>query len=234
MSTAATAKPNIGETLISARPLAEYRAMFDLSDDMLRSGRILDCPGGAASFGAEVRAMGAEVVSVDPMYAAPAAEMAARARADVVRGNEFVRANIERYVWSFFDGAAEHLAMRGAGCERFVADRARNPDPYVTAALADLPFADGAFTLALSSHLLFTYADRLSHDFHVSALRELVRVSPRQVRVYPLVDIAADPYPRMDRLRLDLEAHGVSSEIRVVPYEFQRGANRMMVLSAGT
>ena len=35
----------------------------------------------------------------------------------------------------------------------------------MTAALPDLPFPDDAFDLVLSSHLLFTYADRLDADF---------------------------------------------------------------------
>ena len=40
---------DIGPYLVSARSAAEYRAMFALTDDDLR-GRVLDCPGGGASF----------------------------------------------------------------------------------------------------------------------------------------------------------------------------------------
>ena len=228
-----TTTPDIGETIVSARPLAEYVAMFDLDDEALGRRPILDCPGGASSFAAEVRARGGEVTSVDPLYALPPEVFAARARADVRRSNRFVRDNIERYVWPFFSSLDDPLARRGAGCERFIADRTASPDAYVAAALPTLPFADDAFALVLSSHLMFSYADRLDHGFHLDALRELARVCAGEVRVYPLVDVGAAPYPRLADLRETLLAEGLNSELRRVPYEFQRGADRMLVLTSG-
>ena len=59
-------------------------------------------------------------------------------------------------------------------------------------------------TLALSGNPLFTYADRLSFDDHVIALRELLRVS-EEVRVFPLIDITGVQYPHLDALRSALE-----------------------------
>lgn len=224
--------PSIGRMLVSARPLAEYRAMFDLDEDALRGRRILDCPGGCASFGAEARALGARVTSVYPVYAIDPETLAERARADVARGNRFVRDNLRRYTWPYFESPEAHMRHRTEGCERFIADRAAHPEAYVAASLPALPFGDDAFDLALSSHLLFTYADRLGHGFHVAALRELARVSAGEVRVYPLVDVTAAPYPRLEELRADLSEAGVVSEVRRVPYEFQRGADSMLVLSA--
>lgn len=228
----ATERPSVGRMLVSARPLAEYRAMFDLDDETLRGSRILDCPGGCASFAAEARDLGARVTSVDPVYATDPDALAERARADVARGNRFVRENIGRYTWPYFESPEAHMRHRTEGCERFVADRAANPEAYVAGSLPALPFDDDAFDLALTSHLLFTYADRLGHAFHVRSLRELARVSAGEVRAYPLVDVAALPYPRLDELRADLRDAGLESEVRRVPYEFQRGADRMLVVSA--
>lgn len=229
-----TLPPDVGETLVSARPLVEYLAMFDLEESALPGRRILDCPGGAASFAAEARALGAEVVCVDPLYAIPHERLAARARSDVARGNRFVRDNADRYVWPFFASADDHSRLRGEGCERWAADRARNPEHYLAGALPDLPFADASFDLVLSSHLLFTYADRLDHAFHLAALLELARVCTGEVRVYPLVDLLAVEYARLEELRAELAGAGMPSEVRRVPYEFQRGANRMLVLRPGT
>ena len=61
---------SFGDVLVSARSLAEYRAMFDLTDDDL-AGSVLDCPGGAASFTAEARRQGLDVTAVDPTYPPP-------------------------------------------------------------------------------------------------------------------------------------------------------------------
>ena len=45
-----------------------------------------------------------------------------------------------------------------------------------------------------SSHLLFSYADRLDRAFHVASLRELARVG-REVRVFPLVPMGMTESP---------------------------------------
>ena len=59
---------------------------------------------------------------------------------------------------------------------------------YVPAALPHLPFADGAFDLALCSFLFFLRPERHSISFHVDGLSELVRVA-REVRVFPILQV---------------------------------------------
>ena len=49
----------------------------------------------------------------------------------------------------------------------------------------------------LSSHFLFTYADRLDLEFHRAALRELHRVARREVRVFPLLEQGGRPVPAL-------------------------------------
>ncbi len=222
--------PDHGATLISARPLAEYRGMFDLRDADL-AGRILDCPGGGASFVAEATARGVDAIAVDPAYSRSAAELAPLVLEEVDRGNRYVIDNPDLYVWTFFRDAGHHRELRREGARRFAEHYALDPERYIPAELPDLPFADDAFDLVLSSYLLFTYADRLDDDFHLRALREMARVARREVRAYPLLDIRAVPYPRLDRLRARLGAAGVDSEVRGVPYEFQAGATTMLVLA---
>lgn len=205
--------------------------MFDLTDADLLAGPVLDCPGGGASFAAEARALGADVISVDPLYAVPAKELAGRTLRDTHRSSEFIGENLERYVWTFFRSRDHHLEHRRGGTRIFATDIVEHPELYVAAELPELPFEDRQFTLALSSHLLFTYADRLDFDFHFEALTELARVA-EQVRAYPLVDYGAHRYAEIDELRARLETHGLTSEVRRVPYEFQRSANEMLVLSS--
>ncbi|MEU0503188.1 hypothetical protein [Nocardia sp. NPDC005998] len=81
-----THQPNIDaldEFLISARSLAEYRAIFTLTDADL-DGHILDRPGGAASFTAEASELGATVIAADPIYARPAEQLRALTRSETV------------------------------------------------------------------------------------------------------------------------------------------------------
>lgn len=81
----------------------------------------------------------------------------------------------------------------------------------------------------LCSHLLFSWADQLDSTWHRAALAELVRVARRQVRIYPLVvQGTGEPVSFLDDLRAELDATGHRSQLRQVPYRFQRRADRML------
>ena len=100
--------------------------------------------------------------------------------------------------------------------------------------MPELPFPDGAVDLVLSSHLLFTYADRLDEGFHRAALLEMARVSRREVRVFPLVDQAGAALPvLLDRVLRYLAAAGVAADVIGVEAEFQRGATQLLRLRIG-
>jgi len=230
MSTHPTNPRGLGEIIITARGFDEYCAIFGLSDADLVGRVILDCPGGAGSFATRARAVGATVTSVDPAYATPVDEFLARARRDTLHGNDYTRTHPEYYVWTWFQDADIHQARRLAALDAFIADY-RGPDArYIPALLPDLPFPDRTFDLVLSAHLMFTYPDHFDRDASLAALRELVRVSRCEVRVFPLIDTTATPSTYLDDLRAALAADGVPSALRRVPYEFQRGAHTMLVL----
>jgi len=220
----------IGDYLISSRSMAEYRAMFGLTDADL-GGRILDCPGGGASFTAEAAARGTDALAVDPVYATPVDELAGRMEEELARGARWTEANAERYVWNFYGDPAGHARVRADSARAFVADRAQHPERYRAGSLPDLPFPDDDVDLVLSSHLLFTYADRLDAEFHRAALLEMLLVSRGEVRVYPVVDQAGRPLDGLiGRLVTELTSAGIEAEVSRVDYEFQRGATEMLRL----
>ncbi|MEU1544791.1 hypothetical protein [Nocardia sp. NPDC005745] len=221
-----------GGYLLTGRSLSEYRAMFALTGDDLR-GEILDCPGGAASFAAEAAALGARVVAVDPVYRLPAAELTALAAEELEHSTSHTTAAADRYVWDFYGDPDGHRLVREAAAARFAEDLRANPGRYRFGLLPALDLPDRAFDLVLSSHLLFTYADRLDFDFHLATLRELARLSCGEVRVFPLVDHAGGPLDDLlDRLRKALHTGGIRTDIAEVDFEFQRGARSMLRLTA--
>jgi hypothetical protein len=236
--------PVVGEPYVSARSLAEYRAMFGLTEADLAGGRILDCPAGAASFGAEARAAsagaeGASIVGVDPAHAMPTGALLARAADDALRASQHSCANADRYRWDgWFRSHQALLAARQEAGRRFAADfRSAGPRRgrrYLAGALPHLPFAAGSFRLTLSSHLLFVYADRLDFDFHLAAVVELVRVTEPggEVRLFPLLDPDAVRYPDLDRLRAQLERRRIATELRRVDYVVQVGGGELLVAGA--
>ncbi len=200
--------------------------MFALTDADLRR-RILDCPAGAASFVARAP----DGYACDLAYAnTPGPALLRHVQADNERLNRYIRLYPDQYRWTYFSTADQHRTTRRASAERFADDREARPGRYLPGALPNLPFADGTFELVLSSHFLFTYADRFDRDFHRAALRELVRVSSAEVRIFPLVPIALNtPYAHLDQLRAELAEDGTRTSVVDVGYEFQAGGNQMLV-----
>jgi hypothetical protein len=89
------------------------------------------------------------------------------------------------------------------------------------------------FELAVCSHLLFFYADTLSLSFHHQAIAELCRVA-HEVRIFPLPTYDAEPCPFVDSVTARLKQTGHMVSIEPVPYEFQRGGNKMLRVSRQT
>ena len=226
--------PDEGERpamLVTSRGVAEYRAMFSLTDADLR-GRVLDCSSGAASLVAYAGENGGQAVGCDPVYSLDSAQIRGLVAGSVGGARQHIVDNPERFSWRWYGAPENRAAMRSEAAAAFFADRARNPGRYIAGALPDLPFADGAFDLALCSCLLFTWVSRLDEAWHRAALMELARVAA-QVRVYPLVAAGAgEPVPFFDHLLGSLRDDGYQVSLQPVEYEFQVGAGHMLVLSA--
>lgn len=223
-----------GNVLISSRSLAEYRAMFALTDDDL-SVRILDCPSGGSSFTSEVSNLGGDVTACDAAYLGNSPDnLAAIALSETDRGNQYVRTHAEEYDWTFFADPDEHQQLRQHAAQQFAAHIRQHPGHYIPGRLPALPFPDNSFDLVLSSHLLFSYADSLDHAFHVDAISELMRVTSGELRIFPLVAIgSAEPYSQLVDLLSNLRVRGIAGRKVGVDYNFQKGANHMLVCHHG-
>ena len=104
---------------------------------------------------------------------------------------------------------------------------------YLAASLPSLPFADGSFDLALCSHFLFLYSERLDADFHAASVLELCRVA-RQVRIFPLLSLDGRRSPWIEPVCDRLRGAGHVVSLPTVDYEFQRGGNQMMEIRRGS
>jgi SAM-dependent methyltransferase len=217
--------------LVTSRAFEEYVAFFDLDIDSLRGRRVLDCSAGASSFVARACRLGVDATAVDPAYAMNPDELAEVGGHGLRDGNAIAEKFPGRFTWDWYGSVEARERMRARALAEFLLDLAEHPDRYVTGALPALPFADADFDLAVCSHLVFTWADQLGYDWHAAALLELCRVT-REVRVFPTVlQGGGDPVPFWDALMEDLRRADVNAELRRVPYEFQVGADTMLVMS---
>ncbi|HZE31948.1 MAG TPA: methyltransferase domain-containing protein [Actinoallomurus sp.] len=217
--------------LISARSYDEYVAMFDLSADDMR-GSVLDCSAGAAAFVARVNADGGCAVAVDPIYDQGADRLADLARGGLGDCLRMTRSSSEAFVWDWYGSLERRERLRQDAAETFIADVRANRGGYVAGSLPSLPFGNASFDLVVCSHLMFTWDEVFGRDWHLDAARELTRVARHEARVFPTFGHTdRGPYPDLDWLRARLRDEGITSHVRTVPYEFQRGANTMLVLT---
>ncbi len=214
------------------RSFDEYVAMFALTEAEL-SGRILGCGDGPASFNAALTRRGGHVVSVDPLYRFSRSDIRERIRRTSAEVLEQTRKNTDEFVWTSIRSVEELGRLRAAAMEEFLSDYPAGvaQKRYVDGALPHLAFPDGAFDLAVCSHLLFLYSEHLSEDFHVESIKELCRVAG-EARIFPLLELGARPSRHIEPVRARLAAAGYDVSIRTVPYEFQRGGNQMMSIKA--
>lgn len=219
---------DIDQILPWGRSLEEYTAMFALSPSDL-NGSILGCGDGPASFNLEMYLQGKNVISVDPIYRYSSLQIQERLEATYPVVMEQLCANSDRFVWKIFK-SPEHVGQhRLEAMLQFLSDfelgkEQRRYRPYE---LPILPFEDQQFDLALSSHLLFLYADQLSMRFHLRAIKEMLRVA-KEVRIFPLLTIDGMPYPQMDTICAWIEKNHHHYRIETVLYEFQSGGNRLL------
>jgi hypothetical protein len=214
------------------RSLAEYTQFFALNVPTLRRLSVLDVAAGPSSFTAEACRHGIDAVAVDPLYGSTPGELTTRAHGDYETMFAQIRAKPELFRLKSFPSFAAAEADRNAAAQRFLVDYAAHwiHGRYIGASLPRLPFFDGAFDLVLCAHLLFVYARRFDFAWHFEACRELARVSAGEVRIHPVCGPGGRRYYELARLRRELAAAGIESELRSVDYEFFVGSSSMLVL----
>jgi hypothetical protein len=212
------------------RSLDEYTRMFGLTANDL-SQRILGVGDGPASFNAEATQQQGTVISVDPIYCFTGAEILQRFDAVVDNIIGQVKATANDYVWQYHKSPDDLRHHREQAIRKFLADYdwGKQGDRYRIGELPTLPFLDGAFDLALCSHLLFLYSEHLDYEFHRSAVLEMLRVS-QEVRIFPLLTLMLARSPHLDPLPIELQQLGYQTEVVQVTYELQKGGNEMLVI----
>ena len=210
------------------RSFDEYVAMFGLTAADL-DNRILGCGDGPASFNSIMHKRGKAVVSVDPLYQFTKEEIGRRVQEAYPTIMEQLVANQAAYVWTTITSPHYLGRIRMAAMADFLEDydEGKADGRYLPHNLPSLPLQDGAFDLALCSHLLFTYSEQLSARFHLQAVLEMCRVA-KEVRIFPLLEMSGKPSRHVPAVCEALDRQGFRWAIEAVEYEFQRGSNEML------
>ena len=201
--------------------------MFNLEFEKLSKMKILDCASGASSFRAHSAENGIDVTAVDLMYTKSAEDLCIKCKEHLKILVESLKKIEDKFDWKFFSDADELQHSRNIACKEFVSDYINyKGKSYIPADIKDLPFHDGSYDLVLCSHLLFIYDHRLDYEFHLKAVKEMLRVTKGELRIYPLVKNHGVKSKFVERIMEDVS--DVKMEIVRVDYEFRKDSNEML------
>jgi hypothetical protein len=219
------------------RTLSEYLLFFNLSlDDLKKYDRIIDCPSGASSFISEVNGLfngpNKRLVVCDPLFDKNLEYLKQKGMDDVSYVIEKVQSAFLHYNWNFYKTIENLKAQRTLALTKFLSDyiQGQKEKRYLKASLPCLPFEDGSFDLVLSGHFLFTYANKFDFEFHKKSVLDLYRISSGEVRIYPIQQRSSQTYSELNKLLSLLKEHNITYRILKVPFEFQKGSNKMLCL----
>lgn len=226
---------NLERVTFYGRSLPEYSKMFllDCSDWVSKS--ILDCPSGPASFCREARGLGIEVCAVDPQYVNEPDRLLAIGSQDIDYVISKIAQTRDQRKWDYYENL-DYLKNKQFEILHSFIEEYRNywksQSNYIAASLPKLPFEDNTFDLAVSGHFLFSFQFHFSKTFTIDSLLELARVA-REVRVFPLRANEQDrnaPFADFEDIIISLRQQGLAIEVKPSAFEFQVGANQVMIL----
>ncbi len=222
----------LSEVVPWGRSYDEYVSMFSLSPLDLKQ-KILGCGDGPASFNSILSSRGGTVVSIDPAYSYSAAIIKRRIDEtyDVVL--EQTRKNKKEFIWETITSVEELGSIRMAAMTTFLKDyeTGKKEGRYIAGELPQLPFYDKEFYLALCSHFLFLYSKQLSEEFHFTSIKELCRVA-QEVRIFPVLELNPIKSRHLENVTAKLERELYDVKIKIVPYQFQKGGNEMLIIKS--
>lgn len=212
------------------RSLDEYVKMFNLTKSDLQSN-ILGVAEGPASFNAELTAKGGRVTSTDSIYIFKAKDIQNKFNAVLDEIIEQIKKSPDDWVWTYHSSPEELRTSRVHTMKLFIQDfeTHRESGRYVVGELPVLPFKNQQFDIALCSHFLFLYSDRFTEDFHITSIKEMLRVT-REIRIFPIHNLMREKSQYIESVQKTFTSERYSVEICHVEYELYKGGNEMVVI----
>jgi hypothetical protein len=135
------------------------------------------------------------------------------------------------YVWNYFKDMKALKDNREKAYRSFIEDfKKYGKKRYVPAEFPSTNFLNEQFTISLASHFLFLYEDRLDYDFHKKTILELLRITSKEIRIFPIVNLKGNRSIFIEPLRHDEDIGCYRISIRRVDYEFMKNGNEMLVI----
>ncbi len=222
---------NLKNIFLIGRTFEEYYKMFDL-DNLHKDELILDVASGVSSFCAEANAKGYNVTASDRIYISSPLEIEQKCRQDLDEVMKQLPDVADLYVWNFFKDIQALKSRREKAYKLFIEDfKNHGTKRYMPVEYPSSGFIDDQFNISLVSHLLFLYEDHINYDFHRKIILELLRITSKEIRIFPLVNLKGKKSPFVDALLHDRDFERFKISIEKVDYEFMKNGNEMMTIT---
>ena len=213
------------------RTFEEYYDMFDLNDTLLKNEIILDVASGVSSFCAQANRQGFNVTASDRIYTFSPAEIRKKCSHDLDMIIKQLPGVADLYVWNFFKDIDSLQVQREKAYKLFIEDfKNYGTKRYVPVEYPLTDFLNKQFTISLISHFLFLYEDKLNYDFHKKTIMELLRITSKEIRIFPIVNMKGERSSLVNTLMQDKDFKRFHIKIKKVGYEFMKNGNEMMVI----
>jgi len=222
---------DLKDIVLLGRTFEEYYMMFDLDDELLKNETLLDAASGVSSFCTEANGKGFNVTASDKIYYLSPDKIEAKCAQDLDSVIKQMPAVADNYLWDFFKDIQSLKAHREKAYRSFLEDfKKYGIKRYKPVEYPVTDFKDEEFTFSLVSHFLFLYEDNLDYDFHKKTILELLRISSKEIRIFPIVNFKGNKSRYIEPLMRDKDFRSLQISIKESNYEFMKNANKIMVI----
>ncbi|MBF0553963.1 MAG: hypothetical protein HQK96_05315 [Nitrospirae bacterium] len=224
-------KLELKDIVLLGRTFDEYFRAFNLRDIDLKYEKILDAASGVSSFCAEAALREINVTGSDRIYALSASTIESKCAQDLELVMAQMPAVAHLYKWEYFKGVESLKEARQRAYKLFVGDFQRHGSRYIACEYPATDFSNNQFTITLISHFLFLYDDRLDYEFHRETIKECVRITSKEIRVFPIVNLKGEQSPYIEKILNDEAFVDCTINIQTVDYNFIKNGNKMLVIA---
>ena len=224
-------KLGLKDIVLIGRTFDEYYRMFELSNINFKDEKILDVASGVSSFCSEANSKGYNVTASDKIYSFSAEKIEEKCAEDLKMVMEKLPSVADLYKWEFFENVDALKKNRERAYRLFVEDfKKMNGNRYIATEYPRTQFADKEFTISLISHFLFMYDEHLNYEFHKKTISEIIRITSKEIRIFPIVNLKGERSLFVKRLMEDSEFRDYKMTIKKVDYEFVKNGNEMLTI----
>ncbi len=216
------------EPVLIGRTFDEYYDMFDLSKIDKSQCKILDAAAGVSSFCGEAAARGYNVTACDPIYKLSTEQIKQKAQSDLDNVFKKLPQAENLYNWDRYKNIDGLQKSNETALNLFAKDYDKNRQNYIYSGFPGSGFESDTFNVTLVSHFLFLYEEQLDYEFHREAVFELLRITSKEVRIFPLINLKGQKSRFVRKIVKEVFDKGYGISIDKVNYEFIKSGNEML------